>query len=77
MVRFFDAENKPLSPDVDRGFARFRYGAKIATYAILNREGEALVTPATVRPPHNFLVMLSFFGGGCIEAGEFYHLKYP
>lgn len=76
VVKFFDKEKKPVPPDVERGFARFNYAAKNDTRAPLNREGETLVTPATVKPPHNFLVTLSLFAGEA-ESAEIYTIKYP
>lgn len=54
IVKFYDKEKKPVAPDVTRGFAQFRYSAKNPERAPLHREGETLVSTATVRPPHNF-----------------------
>ena len=76
VVKFFDEKKKPVPPDVERGFARFNYAGKNDTRAPLNREGETLVTPATVRLPHNFLIILSLFPGEA-EAVETYTFKYP
>lgn len=76
VVKFFDKEKKPVSPDVERGLARFNYAAKNDTRAPLNREGDTLTTPATVKPPHNFLVTLAFFAGEA-EPAETYTFKYP
>lgn len=77
VVKFFDKEKKPAPPDVQRGFAQFRYASKNSSRAPLHREGEALVSTATVRPPHNFLVLLSLFPGEGSEAAESYTFKYP
>jgi len=76
VVKFFDKEKKPVPPDVERGLARFNYAAKNDTRAPLNREGETLVTPATVKPPHNFLIILSLFSSEA-EPAETYTVKYP
>lgn len=76
VVKFFDEKKKPVPPNVERGFARFNYAGKNDTRAPLNREGETLVTPATVRPPHNFLIILSLFPDEA-EAAETYTFKYP
>ena len=76
VVKFFDKEKKPVPADVERGLARFNYAAKNDTRAPLNREGGTLVTPATVKPPHNFLVTLSLFPSEA-EPAEVYTFKYP
>ena len=77
VIKFFDKEKKPVAPDVERGTARFKYAAKNPAHAVLNRDGLTLVTPATVRPPHNYLVILTFFKAGATEATESHTLKYP
>jgi len=77
VVKFFDAKKKPMAPEVERGFARFIYAAKNNTDAVLTREGDTLATPATVRPPHNFVVILNFFSGESSEAVETYSFNYP
>jgi len=77
VVKFYDKKKKPALPDVVRGFARFNYAAKNDKTAVLNLEGDTLVTPATVRPPHNFLVILSLFAGEGAVASESYTFKYP
>lgn len=77
VVKFFDKEKKPAPPDVERGFARFNYAAKNDERAPLHREGDTLVTPATVRPPHNFQVILSLFTGEIGESSEVYTFRYP
>ncbi|WP_218938649.1 hypothetical protein [Oleiharenicola lentus] len=77
IVKFFDAKKKPAIPDVERGFARFQFASKNPERAPLHREGETLVSTATVRPPHNFLVILSLFRSGEAESAESYTFKYP
>ncbi|MDO8539671.1 MAG: hypothetical protein Q7S40_04460 [Opitutaceae bacterium] len=80
IVKFFDAEKKPVPPDVPRAAARFRYASKSdIKRTVLNREGEALVSPGNVRPPHNFLVTLTLLSGDdeSIEAAEVYNFKFP
>jgi hypothetical protein len=80
VVKFFDAEKKPVAPDVERATARFRYAAKSdVNRGVLNREGEALVSPGNVRPPHNFLVTLTLLRGEAESAAatEVYNFKYP
>lgn len=60
VVRFFDGEKKPISPEVEVGSARLRRpGASGIVRTTLGREGEKLVSPSNVRPPHNFLVTLA------------------
>lgn len=77
VVKFFVAKKKPATPDVERGFARFQFAAKNSVRAVLHREGDTLVSTATVRPPHNFLVILSLFRSGEAESAESYTFKYP
>ena len=77
VVKFFDKDMKPIPPDVERGFARFNYAAKNDARAPLSREGETLVTPATIRPPHNFQVILSLFTGEVGDSAEVYTFHYP
>lgn len=77
IVKFYDKEKKPVPPDVERGLARFNYAAKNDTRAPLHREGETLTTPATIRPPHNFQVILSLFTGEVGEPREVYTFRYP
>lgn len=77
VVKFFDAKKKPAPPDVERGFARFQFASKNPERAPLHLEGETLVSTATVRPPHNFLVILSLFRSGESESAESYTFKYP
>lgn len=77
VIKFFDKKKKPAPPDVQRGFAQFRYSAKNPERAPLHLEGQTLVSTATVRPPHNFLVLLNLF---VVEGGdptESYTFKYP
>jgi hypothetical protein len=77
VIKFFDKEKKPVPPDVERGFVRFKHAAKNEMKAVLSREGNTLATPATVRPPHNFLVILNLLVAGTEEAAESYTFKYP
>jgi hypothetical protein len=77
IVKFYDAKKKPLAPDVERGFARFQFASKNPERAPLHLEGTTLVSTATVRPPHNFLVILNLFRSGEAESGESYTFKYP
>ena len=76
VIKFFDKEKKPVAPDVERGLALFNYAAKNDTRAPLHLEGDTLVTPATVKPPHNFLITLRLFAGEA-EPAETYTFKYP
>ncbi len=77
VVKFFDEKKRPASPDVDRGLAVLRYSAKSPDRVPLHREGDTLVTPATVRPPHNFLLILSLFAGEEDEPVELHTFRYP
>jgi len=77
VVKFYDKEKKSVAPDVVRGFAQFRYSSKNPERAALNLQGETLASTATVRPPHNFLVMLSLFTREGAGPTETYNFKYP
>ena len=77
VLKFFDKEKKPVPPDVDRGFAQFRYSSRNPERAPLSREGDTLTTPAKLRPPHNFLVILSLVAGESSGPAETYTIKYP
>jgi len=79
VVRFFDAKKKPVPPDVIRATARIRYAAKSdITRTVLNRDGDVLVSPNNVRPPHNFLVTLTLLHGDDEAAvTEVFNLKFP
>lgn len=77
VVKFFDKEMKPVPPDVERGFALFRYPAKGPARAPLSNDGTTLATPAVLRPPHNFLAILNLFVAGKADPAETYTFKYP
>lgn len=79
VVRFFDAEKKPVTTDVIRATARIRYAAKSGiTRTVLNREGDMLMSPSNVRPPHNFFVTLTLLHGDDEAAAtEVFNLKLP
>ncbi len=78
VIKFFDREKKPALPDMERGTVRFQFAAKNSKRAVLNRESDMLVTPATVRPPHNFLVLLTLLTDeNRTEVTETYRFKYP
>lgn len=77
IVKFYDQEKQPVAPDVTRGLARFRYASKSPERAILNLEGLTLASTATVRPPHNFIVLLSLFTSENAGPSEFHSFKYP
>ena len=82
IIKFFDAEKKPVAADVARATARFRYPAKSdQERTVLNREGEALVSPGNVRPPHNFFIILTLLHGAddsdSAQSVEVYNFKFP
>lgn len=77
ILRFFDAEKKPIAPDMLRGQVLFRYGGKKDARAPLNVEGMTLATPATIHPPHNYVVFLNFFADDGGEPSETYTFRYP
>lgn len=77
ILRFFDGDKRPLEPNVARGFALFRYSSKNPERATLHREGDTLASTATVRPPHNFLVLLRLFNESSEQPIESYSFRYP
>ncbi len=77
IVRFYDADKKPVPSDMQRGFIRLRYASKKPGHTVLTREGDTLATPATIRPPHNYLVILSLFAGDGGENTETHTFTYP
>jgi|CXWL01.1.fsa_nt_gi hypothetical protein len=77
ILKFYDKDKKPTSPDVARGFAQFRYSSRNPERAPLNREGDTLTTPAKLKPPHNFLVIISLFADEAPDPVETYSIKYP
>lgn len=77
IVKFYDKKKKPVAPDVTHGFAQFRYSSKNPSRAPLNLEGMTLVSTATVRPPHNFIVLLSLFTSEREGVAESHNFKYP
>lgn len=77
IVKFYDKKKKPAAPDVTRGFAQFRYSSKNPERAPLHLEGLTLASTATVRPPHNFLVLLSLFTSESAGPAESHNFKYP
>lgn len=76
-VKFFDKLKKPVSPNVDRGLAIFKYASRNPARAPLSVDGAGMSTPAVLRPPHNFVLLLSFFVEGKSEAEETYSFQYP
>lgn len=79
IVRFFDAERKPITPDVSRATARIRYAAKSdIARTVLKRKGDVLVSPSNVRPPHNsFVTFTLLHGDNEAAATEVFNLKLP
>ena len=75
VLKFFDKEKKPVPPDVVRGLAQFKYSSKNPEKAPLTVEGEVMVSPAKLRPPHNFLLLLTLFSAD--EQSETHSLRYP
>tara|TARA_R110002167_G_scaffold83863_1_gene228218 strand:+ start:316 stop:714 length:399 start_codon:yes stop_codon:yes gene_type:complete len=76
VVRFFDEDKEPTPPDVSSGFVRLRYPGKGPERAVLNIENDILATPAKLRPPHNFFVILNLFSEDRDEP-ETHTFKYP
>lgn len=69
-LRFYDKDKKPVAPDVARAAARWSPVNEKAQYrVILNPVGDALVSPAQVRPPLTFRVFFTLFAadGSAVE----------
>lgn len=77
ILKFYDKDKKPTPPDVSRGLAQFRYASRNPERAPLNRDGDTLTTPAKLKPPHNFLVLINLFAGEAPDPVETYSIKYP
>lgn len=77
LVKFYDKQKKPVAPDVQKGLAIFKYASRNPARAPLSKDNTGMATPAVLRPPHNFLLILSFFAGDQSEAAESYTLQYP
>jgi len=77
VATFFNAERKPVPPDVARIAARIVYPAREDRHVVLNPEGDALVSPPKVRPPHVFRVFLRLLVEGENETPETYSVLYP
>ena len=75
-LRFFDAEKKLVAPDIERASARVVYPGREDRRVVLNREGDSLRSPATVRPPLVFRLHLSLFRDGSAQS-ESYVVRYP
>lgn len=75
-VRFFDAAQNPAVPDVLRGSARLVYPAREDHRVVLNRDGDALASPSTVRPPWIFRIHLVLVASDDGEPENFV-LQYP
>ena len=81
-VRFFDGEKKPVPPDVIRASVRMRSSAKSKIgHSILNLQGDALVSPSNIQPPHNFIVTLTLLRSEDVSnemnGSEVYNFKFP
>lgn len=77
VLKFFDKDKKPVAPDMETGLVQLRYSSKNPARAPLYREGDLLVTPGTVRPPHNFGVILGLSKADRSEPQESYTFRYP
>jgi hypothetical protein len=76
-VKFFDKLKKPVPPNVERGMAIFKYASRNPARAPLSVDGAGMTTPAVLRPPHNFVLLLSLFAAGKSDAEETYSFQYP
>ena len=76
-VKFFDKLKKPVPPNVEKGLGIFKYASRNPVRTPLSGDGTGMTTPAVLRPPHNFLLILSFFAEGKTEPEESYTLQYP
>ncbi len=79
-LSFFDVEKKTVAADRTGGIVRYLYAEKrIQPPAPLNRsdDGQKLVTPAKIRPPHVFHVHIVLRSENAGEPDESYNFRYP
>ena len=79
IVTFYDVRKKPTAAEVQNGLVRYMYVAKRPKRTVLNlrEDGQALISPPTVRPPYVFRVYLSLFSRNEADGGETYVFGYP
>lgn len=59
-LSFYDMKKKPVAPDVVRAVLRWDPKGKVGQERfVLNREGMALSSPRTVKPPHAFKLYIT------------------
>jgi len=76
VLTFFDADKKPIPPDVKHGFVQFRKpGTNIRTP--LYRKGDTLVSTEKVTPPYVFFVALNLYTSTDDQTAENYSFQYP
>lgn len=75
-LRFFDAEKQPQAPDVERGSARVVSPSRDDHRVVLSRDGDALLSPAKIRPPWVFRIHLVLYREGD-SAAESFVIHYP
>jgi hypothetical protein len=64
VMKFYDADKKPVDADVSRALARWQpSNIKADLRAVLNPagDGKSLISPGLVRPPLNFTVYITLF----------------
>ena len=78
---FFDAEMKPVDPDVDRVAVRVERTQprvrKQFAVAIPYEGVKGLRAPVFIQPPHIFRAYLSLMREGIDDPVEFYFVQYP
>lgn len=80
VLSFFDAEKKLVAADRPGGVVRYVYTArenKPPAPLARSEDGQKLVTPAKIRPPHVFHVHIVLRGERPEDADESYNFRYP
>lgn len=80
VLSFFDAGKRPVAADRSGGIVRYIYTSKedkAPAPLARSEDGQTLVSPARIRPPHVFHVHIVLRGERSGEPDESYNIRYP
>jgi hypothetical protein len=80
VLSFFDVGKKPVASDRVSGLVRYVYTSKedkSPAPLTLSDDGQKLVSPARIRPPHVFHVHIVLRGENAAGSDESYNFRYP